>query len=131
MSSEVVMTTPWSQDLRRRLVRAVEKGLSARAAAEQFEVSALAAIKLVRHARETGSTAPARIGGYRKPLRAEHEDLLRKLTSTRKGITLAEIRDKLVASNIALGSLATIWATLKRSGLSQKKFAEGGQAGSA
>ena len=80
-----------------------------------------AAIKLVRRARETGSTAPARIGGYRKPLLAGHEDLLRKLASTRKGITLAEIRDELVAHNIAPGSLTTIWATLKRLGLSHKK----------
>ena len=115
------MTAPLSQDLRRRLVRAVEKGLSARAATERFEVSASAAIKLVRRARETGSTAPARIGGYRKPLLAGHEDLLRKLASTRKGITLAEIRDELVAHNIAPGSLTTIGATLKRLGLSHIK----------
>ena len=115
------MTAPLSQDLRRRLVRAVEKGLSARAAAERFEVSASAAIKLVGRARETGSTAPARIGGYRKPLLDGHEDLLRKLTSTRKGITLAEISDELVARTIAPGSLTTIWATLKRLGLSHKK----------
>ena len=62
------MTAPLSQDLRRRLVRAVEAGASAREAVARFEVSASAAIKLVRRARQTGSTAPARIGGYRKPL---------------------------------------------------------------
>ncbi|MGI4801193.1 MAG: hypothetical protein ACRYG8_45650 [Janthinobacterium lividum] len=89
-------------------------------------MSASGAIKLVRRARETGSTAPAWIGGYRKPLLAGHEDLLRKLTSTRKGITLAETRDELVTRDITPGSLTTIWATLKRLGLSHKKFVEGG-----
>jgi transposase len=86
------MTAPLSQDLRRRLVRAVEAGSSAREAARRFEVSASAAIKLVRRVRETGSAAPAKIGGHRKPLLAGHEDLLHELTSAKPGITLAEIQ---------------------------------------
>jgi len=86
------MTAPLSADLRRRLVRAVERGSSAREAARRFEVSASAAIKLVRRVRETGSVAPAKIGGYRKPLLADHEDLLRGLTTTKPGITLAELQ---------------------------------------
>jgi transposase len=117
------MTAPLSQDLRRRLVRAVEEGSSAREAAARFEVSASAAIKLMQRVRQTGSTAPAKIGGYRKPLLAGHEDLLRELTTTRKGITLAEIREELVGRGIEPGSLATIWSTLCRLGLSNKKRA--------
>lgn len=115
------MTAPLSQDLRRRLVRAVEEGSSAREAAARFEVSASAAIKLVRRVRATGSTAPAKIGGYRKALLAGHGDLLRELTTTRKGITLAEIRDELVGRGIEPGSLTTLWSTLRRLGLSPKK----------
>lgn len=102
-------------------MRAVEEGSSARAAAARFEVSASAAIKLVRRVRETGSTAPAKIGGYRKPLLAGHEELLRELTTARKGITLAEIRDEFVARGIEPGSLTTIWSALRRLGLSPKK----------
>ena len=112
------MTAPLSQDLRRRLVRAVEVGSSAREAAARFEVSASAPIKLMQRVRQTGSTAPAKIGGYRKPLLAGHEDLLRELSATRKGITLAEIRDELTGRGIEPGSLATIWSTLRRLGLS-------------
>jgi transposase len=115
------MTAPLSEDLRRRLVRAVEAGSSARAAAARFEVSASAAIKLVRRVRETGSTAPAKIGGYRQPLLAGHAELLRELTTARKGITLAEIRDELVARGMEPISLTTIWSTLRRLGLSHKK----------
>jgi transposase len=86
-----VITAPLSQDLRERLVRAVEEGASAREAAARFAVSASAAIKLVRRVRQTGSTAPAKIGGYRKPLLAGQEEFLRDLTARRKGITLAEM----------------------------------------
>lgn len=52
------MTTPLLQDLRKRLVQAVE-GASAPEAAARFAVSASAAIKLVQRVRQTGSTAPA------------------------------------------------------------------------
>lgn len=117
------MTAPLSQDLRKRLVRAVEEGSSAREAAVRFDVSPSAAIKLVRRVRETGSTEPAKIGGYRKPLLAGHEDLLRELTSRRKGITLAEMRTALIERGIEPGSLTTIWSTLRRLGLSHKKRA--------
>lgn len=119
------MTAPLSQDLRRRLVRAFEAGSSASEAAQRFEVSASAAVKLVRRARETGSTAPAQIGGYRKPLLAGHEAVLRELTAAKPGITLVELQCRLGERGIEAGSLTTIWATLRRLGLSHKKAAEG------
>ena len=115
------MTVPLSADLRRRLVRAVEAGSSARGAARRFEVSASAAVELVRRVRKTGSAAPARIGGYRKPLLAGREDLLRELTAARPGITLAELQAELTGRGIQAGSLTTIWATLRRLGLRHKK----------
>ena len=60
-----------------------------------------------------------------------HEGLLRELTATRKGITLAEIRDALIERGIQPGSLTTIWWTLRRLGLTHKKSAARGRAGSA
>ena len=115
------MTAPLSQDLRRRLVRAVAEGSSARAAAARFAVSASAAIKLVRRVRETGSTGPAKIGGYRKPLLDGHEGVLRELTTTRPGITLAELQATLLERGLQPVSLTTIWSTLRRLGLTHKK----------
>jgi transposase len=120
------MAAPLSQDLRRRLVRAVEGGSSARAAGARFAVSASAAVKIVRRVRETGSTKPGKIGGYRKPLLAGHEALLRELTTTHKGITLAEIKNALIERGIEPGSLTTIWSTLRRLGLTHKKSAARG-----
>ena len=115
------MTAPLSADLRKRLVRAVEAGSSARAAARRFEVSASAAITLMRRVRATGSIAPAQIGGYRRPLLAGHEALLRQLTAAKPGITLAELQAVLAERGIAVGSLTTIWTTLRRLDLRHKK----------
>jgi len=69
------------------------------------------------------ATAPGKIGGHRKPLPADHEYVLRGLAATRKGITLAEIRDALIERGIQPGSLTTIWWTLRRLGLTHKKSA--------
>ena len=115
------MTAPLSQDLRKRLVRAVQEGRSARAAAARFAVSASAAIKLVRRVHETGSTAPAKIGGYRKPLLDGHDGVLRELTTRKPGITLAELQAALVERGLQPVSLTTIWSTLRRLGLTHKK----------
>jgi hypothetical protein len=62
------MTAPLSQDLRERNVRVVADGSSIRQAAERFQVSSSAAIKLMQRVRQTGRTAPAKVGGYRRPL---------------------------------------------------------------
>ena len=113
------MAAPLSQDLRRRLVRAVEAGSSAREAARRFDVSASAAVKLIRRVRETGSTAPGQIGGHRKPLLAGHEAVLRELTAAKPGVTLVELQRRLGERGIEAGSLTTIWATLRRLGLSR------------
>ena len=115
------MTAPLSADLRGRIVRAVEAGSSARAAARRFEVSASAANTLMRRVRATGSLAPGQIGGHRKPLLEGHEDLLRRLTSAKPGITLAELRTALLEHGILVGSTTTIWSTLRRLGLRHKK----------
>jgi transposase len=115
------MTTPLSQDLRRRIVRAVEKGNSIRQAAARYEVSPSAAVKLMQRVRRTGSLAPDRIGGHRRPVLEPHEDLLRSWVAAKSGITLAEIRAELKARGIVVAALSTILLTLRRLGLRHKK----------
>jgi transposase len=83
------MPAPMSLDLRERIVAAVEGGSSIRAAARRFAVSPSAAIKLMQRVRATGSAAPARYGGHRRPLLAPHEADLRRLVAGRPDVTLA------------------------------------------
>ena len=74
---------PLSNDLRVRLVRAVNDGVSARRVAARFDLSPSTVIKLMQGVRATGSVEPARIGGYRKPLLTEQETTIRELVAAK------------------------------------------------
>jgi transposase len=115
------MTAPLSQDLRERIVRAVEGGSSIRRAAARYQVSPSAAVKLMRRVRETGSLAPDRIGGHRRPVLEAHQDLLRSLVEARPAITLAEVQAELRARAIVVSALSTIHHALRRLGFTRKK----------
>ena len=125
------MTAPLSQDLRRRIARSVAHGSSIRQAAARYEVSPSAAVKLMQRVRQTGSLAPDRIGGHRRPVLEPHADLLRSLVSAKSGITLAQIQAELKARGIVVAALSTILLTLRRLGLRHKKDTPGGRAGPA
>ena len=86
-------------------------------------VSASAAIKLMQRVRQTGSSAPAKIGGYRRPLLEKHADDLRVIVSSQTGITLREIKAALAARGIVVKALSTIADMLHRLGLSHNKRA--------
>jgi transposase len=100
------MTTPLSQDLRRRIVRAVEKGSSIHQAAARYEVSPSAAVKLMRRLRETGSTKPDGVGGHLRPVLEPHQDLLRSLVDAKSSITTKVIDGDL----LMLGSCSLVGA---------------------
>jgi putative transposase len=114
MSWGLVMPAPLSGDLRERIVAAIRDGSSMRGAAARFSVSPSSAIKLMARFRATGSVAPARYGGHRRPVLLPHEELLGALVSGRPDITLAEIRDELRQQRGVSVCLATIHVSLRR-----------------
>src|SRR5438067_7232230 len=113
MSWGLVMPPPLSGDLRERIVAAIRDGSSMRGAAARFSVSPSSAIKLMARFRATGSVAPARYGGHRRPVLLPHEELLRALVSERPDITLAEIRDELPPYSPDLNPIEQFFAKLK------------------
>jgi transposase len=115
------MPPPMSLDLRLRIVRAVERGSSIRATARRFAVSPSAAIKLMQRVRATGSPAPARFGGHRRPLLAPYEADLKSLVEATPDITLAELQAALERRFGLVAGLSTIHNTLRRIGLRHKK----------
>jgi putative transposase len=72
------MARPYSNDLRERVVAAVESGgMSRNRAAKRFGIGISTAINWVALARRTGSVSPGKIGGHKpKTLRGEHRDWL-------------------------------------------------------
>jgi transposase len=115
------MPAPMSLDLRLRLVRAVEQGSSIRGAARRFAVSPSAAIKLMQRVRATGSVAPSRAGGHRRPRLEPHESDLRELVEATPDLTLAELQTALKRRLGIVAALSTIHNALRRIGLRHKK----------
>ena len=107
-------------DLRLRIVQAVEGGSSIRGAGRRFAVSASAAIKLMQRVRATGSAAPERSGGHRRPVLEPHEADLRQLVAATPDLTLAEPGRPAAALRRA-GRLSTIHNALRRIGLRRKQ----------
>src|SRR3546814_8580109 len=79
------MTKSISEDLRTRVIAAVDGGLSRRAAAERFGVAAESVIRWVREWRETGSTRAKFQGGDMRSRRIEgHRDVILGAIEDRK-----------------------------------------------
>lgn len=111
----------YSDDLRERVIKAVEEGQSARSAAKRFGISPNGAIKTVRRWRETGSYAlPPRKGGRRSAL-DEHKDYLIGLIREKPDMTLQEISNNLRRYKSFAPSISSVWRFFDRHGFSYKK----------
>jgi putative transposase len=122
------MSKPYSMDLRRRVVSAVEGGLSRREAAERFDVGISTAIRWTRRARETGSAAAKPMGGDRKSvLVGERRVWLLERIAAEPDLTLEELRDELAARGIMVG-YGTVWRFFEREAITFKKKRARGRA---
>lgn len=111
----------YSIDLRERVVRAVEGGLSRRVAARVFDVSPSTAINWVSQWRESGTVSSRGVGGDRRSVRIEAEQnwLLTRLSEA-ADTTLEEYRSGLRERNVRVG-VGTVWRFFDRRGISFKK----------
>jgi len=114
------MPKPLSLDLRSRIARSVDSGMSCRATARRFEVSESAVIKLMARRRQTGTIAPGQMGGWLVATLAAHEELVRSLVARRPDLTLEELRGALGEAGVRVGRTA-VWRFLKACGLTLKK----------
>ena len=91
------MPKPYSQDLRNRVIDAVEKGgTSCRAAARRYEVSFSTAIKWLERYRREGSRAPVGHGGHRPSALMPHREFLEAARAEKSDVTLQELCDGFV-----------------------------------
>jgi transposase len=116
------MTRPCSHDLRARVVRAVEAGASCRAVAARFGVAVSSVVKWSQRYRETGSVAPGKMGGHRRPVLEPHRDFIVERIDQTPHLTLHRLKDELAAHGVRV-SHNTVWQFLRREGLSFKKNA--------
>jgi transposase len=111
-----------SADLRIRVIRAVEAGMSRNAAARRFGVSIASAVRWMDAYLRTGRTAPKPRGGDRRSGRIEAQaDLLLEAVRETPDITLAELRERLIAERGETFALSTIHDFYRRHGITFKK----------
>lgn len=116
------MATSLSKDLRLRVIRAVEGGMSRNAAARRFGVSIASAVRWMSDYLDTGRTAPRPQGGDRRSGRIEAQaDLLMSAIEETPDITLAELRERLVAERSETFAISTIHDFYRRHGVTFKK----------
>jgi transposase len=124
------MAKPLSEDLRIRVVRAVEGGMSRRAAAERFGISAASAVRFVKEWRDSGATKAKRVGGDQRSRRLEeHYEAIMGAIEAKPDMTLVEIAEMLEAERGASFAPSSIWRFLDRHGVTFKKKRARGRAG--
>ena len=112
------MAAAYSMDLRTRVLRDSDTGLSSKALAECYHVSRAWVDALKQRRRETGAFAPLPQTKFRRRVLATTEtERLAALVAARPDATLAELRDALHA---AVG-LTTIWRALNQLDFTVKK----------
>jgi transposase len=115
------MSKALSLDLRSRVIRAIDNGLSRRQAAERFGVSASSAVRWHREWRTNGSYAPKRAGGDRLSHRTErHAGAITALMESRPDITLRELKAELAGGGVTI-SVAALWRFFRRHRITHKK----------
>jgi len=111
----------YALDLRRRVVDAIEDGMSARGAAARFSVAPSTAIRWHRCWRETGGLKPAPQGQPPRSKLDEHADFILELLETEKDIALHEVAERLGAERDLRTCPATVWYFLSKRGITHKK----------
>jgi len=121
----------YSQDLRDRVLGAVDGGMAVRAVAATFGVSIAYIYKALMRRRLTGDAGinPNRGHNPRK-LSGEQEQSLAAHMRSRRGITLAQAQAWLLAEHGVQMSTGATWNAVHRLGLSFKKSPARSRAGS-
>jgi transposase len=102
------MPTPYSEDLRLRVVNAVENGKTTREVARLFQVSSSFVSAIHQRWQQAGHVHPKQIGGYRRALLEPYQAALTEQLSNSPSMTLKEMQAWLVSEHGLTVSLSAI-----------------------
>ena len=126
------MAKSLSEDLRSRLIAAVEAGMSRRGAAERFDVSVASAVRWLREWHATGAMCAKPRGGDLRSHRIEaYRDIILAAVEAQVDITLVELSQLLRDRHGASFAPSTIWRCLDRHAMTLKKNGARQRAGTA
>ncbi len=115
------MGRPYSQDLRERVIAAVDSGNGAYQIAPLFQVSVSYIYKVLGRRRATGETTARLNRAGRKPKLAAHDAALRAQVAAHPDATLEELQGWLESDRQVEVSIGCLWNRLRRLGLTLKK----------
>jgi transposase len=108
-------------DVRRRVIEAIDQGLSRRKAAKRFGVSAGSAIRWQAQLQASGDVTPKPQGGDRKSARIEAEaDFILGEVDKTPDVTLAELKAKMEERKVNV-SIGALWRFFDRRRITFKK----------
>jgi transposase len=113
---------PYSQDLRDRVLRALERGDGPTEIARRFEVSRIWVYQVRSRAQTTGERGSRPIGGYRRSRLAAKEQELRAWIADQPDLTLEELQQRLGQQGVAI-KIGALWHQLNKWNLTFKKNA--------
>jgi transposase len=116
------MGKPYSQDLRDRVLDAVDKeGMSRRAAADRFGIGESSAIRWIRRLMEAGSRMPVGTGGHRASKLAPHRAFIEAALAEQPDLTQQALCDRLLAERGVRADTSMMSRFLRREGITFKK----------
>lgn len=110
----------YSQDLRDRVLRAIERGDRPTEIANRFEVSREWIYQVRNRFHGQGIRSSFRIGGHRQSRLASSEKVIRGWIQTDVDMTLVEISDRLKKRGVDI-KVSALWHQLNKWGLTYKK----------
>ncbi len=110
----------YSQDLRDRVLWALDRKERPAAIARRLEVSRVWVYQVRGRERKSGERTSHQIGGHRRSRLAELEPRLRAWIEQEPGLSLAELCERLVAQGIAI-KIGALWHQLNKWNLTFKK----------
>ena len=114
------MPRPYSVDLRERVVRSVEEGLSCRETAKRFHVSISFVIKLLQRWRQGETVEPLAFGGHKTSVLSAHADRVRALVAAEPEMTIDDLCGQLAQEGVQ-ASRSAVGRCLLALGLTRKK----------
>jgi transposase len=116
------MGKPYSQDLRDRVLDAVDKeGMSRRAAADRFGIGESSAIRWIRRLMEAGSRMPVGTGGHRASKLAPHRAFIEAALAEQPDLTQQALCDRLLAERGVRADTSMMSRFLRREEITFKK----------
>ena len=116
------MRKPYSQDLRDRVIDAVEKeDMSCRAAGRLFKVSPSTAIKWLDLYRRTDRRSPSKVRGHRPSALMPHRDFLEAARTEKSDITLEALGRRLLQARGVKADTSMLSRFFRRIGVTFKK----------